>query len=91
MDEGIPNGGFDNLTQGPANLFGAALKINATNRLILRLHSQEVTVFLNGRQVAQAAANRIQFSGFVTFYVDNRGGKTIETIQLQRLLVFAAD
>ena len=86
LDEGRPNDGWDHLTKGVA--FGATFREGAPNRMIVRLSGRHVSVYLNGRGITQADANRIQTSGYVDFYLDNRGGPDTQTVWLQRLYVF---
>jgi hypothetical protein len=86
LDEGRPNDGWDTLTKGVA--FGVTFGAGAPNRLILRLNGRHVSVYLNGRGIAQADTSRVQSSGYVDFYLDNRGGPGTETVRLQRLYVF---
>jgi hypothetical protein len=90
LDQGIPNGKFDNLTQGDASLFGGQPKVGVANRMVLRLSGTEVTVFMNGNEVTSATTTRAQGPGYVTFYVDDGGSTTTETVKLQRILVFEA-
>jgi hypothetical protein len=86
LDEGRPNDGWDTLTKGVA--FGVTFRTGAPNRMIVRLNGKHASVYLNGRGVTQADTSRVQTSGFVDFYVDNRGGTDLETVKLQRLYVF---
>jgi hypothetical protein len=86
LDEGRPNDGWDTLRKGVA--FGVTFRAGAPNRLILRLNGRHVSVYLNGRGIAQADTSRVQSSGYVDFYLDNRGGLETETVRLQRLYVF---
>jgi hypothetical protein len=90
LDQGAPNGKFDNLAQGDATKFGGQLKVGIANRMVLRVTGRDVAVFLNGYQITSANATRAQGSGYVTFYIDDRGSTTTETVKLQRILVFEA-
>jgi hypothetical protein len=87
LDEGIPNDGWDNLTKGYA--FGSIPRLGA-NRMILRLLGKEVIVFLDGTLVTRAVTKRVQSPGFVTFYLDNRLNKAIQSVWLQRMYVFGS-
>jgi len=78
--------GWDRLTKGVA--FGVTFRAGAPNRLILRLNGRHASVYLNGRGITQADTSRVQTSGYVDFYLDNRGGPGTETVRLQRLYVF---
>jgi len=89
LDEGIPEGGYENLTSGPA-IFTAPLHIGQPNRLIVRVHGQAVTVFLNGTEVARGTTTRTPTAGYVVFYVDNRYSAAPQSVQLQRMLVFGS-
>ena len=87
LDEGRPNDdGWDTLSKGVA--FGVTFRQGAPNRMILRLSGRHVSVYLNGRGITQADTSRLQTSGHVDFYIDNRGGPGTETVWLQRLYVF---
>jgi len=86
LDEGRPNDGWDSLAKGVA--FGVTFRAGAPNRMILRLSGRHVSVYLNGRGVTEADTSRIQSSGYVDFYIDNRGGPATEEVWLQRLYVF---
>lgn len=86
LDEGRPNDGWDKLTKGVA--LGVTFRTNEPNRLILRLKGKHVSAYLNGTGITQADTSRVQSSGDVDFYVDNRGEPVTETVLLQRLYVF---
>ena len=86
LHEGRPNDGWDTLTKGVA--FGVTFRAGTPNRMILRLNGKHVSVYLNGKGVTQADTSRVQTSGYVDFYLDNRGGPDMETVWLQRLYVF---
>ena len=86
LHEGRPNDGWDTLAKGVA--FGVTFRTAAPNRMIVRLSGRHVSVYLNGRGVTQADTSRVQSSGFVDFYLDNRGEIEPETVLLQRLYVF---
>jgi hypothetical protein len=86
LHEGRPNDGWDTLTKGVA--FGVTFRAGAPNRMILRLTGRHASVYLNGRGITQADTSRVQSSGYVDFYLDNRGGPDTETVRLQRLYVF---
>jgi hypothetical protein len=86
LDEGRPNDGWDTLTKGVA--FGVTFRTGSPNRMIVRLNGRHVSVYLNGKGITQADTSRVQSSGFVDFYTDNRGGTDVETVRLQRLYVF---
>lgn len=86
LDEGRPNDGWDKLTKGVA--LGVTFRSAGPNRLILRLQGKHVSVYLNGTGVTHANTSRVQSSGIVDFYLDNRGEPTTETVLLQRLYVF---
>lgn len=86
LDEGRPNDGWDKLSKGVA--LGVTFRTDRPNRLILRLKGKHVSAYLNGTGVTQADTSRVQSSGGVDFYVDNRGEPIKETVLLQRLYVF---
>ena len=86
LHEGRPKDGWDTLTKGVA--FGVTFRAGAPNRMILRLNGRHVSVYLNGRGVTQADTSRVQSSGYVDFYLDNRASPDTETVRLQRLYVF---
>ena len=86
---GIPEDGYENLTSGPA-ILTAPLHIGQPNRLIVRVHGQAVTVFLNGTEVARGTTTRTPTAGYVVFYVDNRDSAAPQSVQLQRMLVFGS-
>jgi len=86
LHEGRPNDGWDQLTKGVS--FGVSFRSGVPNRMILRLSGRHVSVYLNGIGVTQADTSRVQSSGFVDFYLDNRGNPYTETVLLQRLYVF---
>jgi hypothetical protein len=86
LSQGRPNDGWDTLSKGVA--FGVTFRAGAPNRMILRLSGRHISVYLNGIGVTQADTSRLQTSGFVDFYIDNRGDLNTETVWLQRLYVF---
>lgn len=86
LSEGRPNDGWDTLTKGVA--LGATFRDGAPNRMVVRLSGEHVSVYLNGRGVTQADATRIQSTGYVDFYLDNRNSSAAETVLLQRFYVF---
>ena len=90
LDEGKPNGGYENLTSGFAGLFGPLVKFGKPNRLLMRVQGRDVKVFLNGALVTRATTKRSLSSGYVTFGVDNRDQSAAGAVLLQRLLVFQA-
>jgi hypothetical protein len=86
LDEGRPHDGWNNLTKGVS--LGSTFRKGVPNRMILRLNGRRASVFLNGAGVTQASTKLDQSAGYVTFYLDNRGGSAIETVWLQRMYVF---
>lgn len=88
LDEGRPNDGWDNLGKGVS--FAGAFRQRNANRMILRLNGRHVSAFLNGADVVEADTHRVQSSGFVDFYLDNRDAtaNVNETVWLQRMYVF---
>ena len=86
LDEGRPNDGWDNLSKGVS--FGSTFREGSANRMILRLRGRHVSAFLNGADVAEADTHRVQSSGFVDFYLDNREATVNETVWLQRMYIF---
>lgn len=87
LDEGIPHDGWDNLTKGYIS-FGSPIKTDRANRMILRLTGNTAEVWINDELLTRGTTKRVQTSGFVDFYVDNRDGKALESVWLRRLYVF---
>ncbi len=87
LDQGKPHDGWDRLSKGYVS-FGAPMRMDRANRMILSLSGSSVAVWINGVLLTTGRTTREQSSGFVDFYLDNRDGKATESVWLQRMYVF---